>query len=330
MYRERSGQTSFWGDPLYERVIPADHFLRKLDEFIDFKEINEMVKDLYCKDNGRPCHEPALLFKMTFLQFLYNISDREIEEQVRYNMAYKWFVGLSADELPPDHSTLSIFRERLGAERFQEIFNWIVELARAKGFVNERLHVIDSTHILAKVNTIKFGGTKNRERGKDDDNLKGHPDQDARWGYKKPDKPFFGYKMHAGMDADGEIITKVSVTPGNRHDNKEFFNIADTKAKGVTADKAYDAYLNHYILAKEGKRNLIYRKRRKNRKVCERSWIERKFSECKGMHGLRVARYWGLVKLKIQGYMTAIVVNVKQMVKLAMAPPVWSACRVVH
>lgn len=72
----------------------------------------------------------------------------------------------------------------------------------AKGFVNERLHVIDSTHTLAKVDTIKFGRSKNRDRGKDDDDMKGHPDQDARWGFKKKDKPFFGYKMHAGMDAD--------------------------------------------------------------------------------------------------------------------------------
>ncbi|MBI2092560.1 MAG: transposase, partial [Deltaproteobacteria bacterium] len=155
MYHERDGQKSFWGDPLYERIIPSDHILRKLDEVIDFKEINKMVKDLYCKDNGRPCHEPAMLFKMIFLQFMYDISDREIEEQVRYNMAYKWFVGMSADEHSPDHSTLSVFRERLGAERFQKIFNWVVEEARAKGFVNERLHVIDSTHTLAKVDTIK-------------------------------------------------------------------------------------------------------------------------------------------------------------------------------
>lgn len=330
MYQERSGQTSFWGDPLYERIIPSDHILRKLAEVINFKEVNEKVKDLYCKDNGRPCHEPALLFKMIFLQFMYNISDREIEEQVRYNMAYKWFVGLSADEPSPDHSTLSVFRERLGAERFAEIFNWVVETARAKGFVSERLHVIDSTHILAKVDIIKFAPGRNKERGKDDDPMNSHPDQDARWGYKKKDKPFFGYKMHVGMDADSSLITKVSITPGNRHDNDEFFNVADDKADGITADKAYDAYLNHYLLAKDKKRDLIYRKKRENKRVCERSWIERKFSECKGKHGLRLARYWGLIKLKIQGYMTAIVTNIKQMARLTAGPPNWLACKVVH
>jgi transposase len=103
MYQEKSGQSSFWGDPLYEMIIPKDHFLKRLSEQIDFKKVNDTVKDLYSKEMGRPSYEPAMMFKMTYLQFMYNISDRDVEEQVRYNMAYKWFVGLSADELPPDH-----------------------------------------------------------------------------------------------------------------------------------------------------------------------------------------------------------------------------------
>lgn len=324
MWRENNKQASFWGDPIYERIIPKDHFLRQLDELVDFGKVNEMTKSLYSKDMGRPCCEPAMLFKMIYLQFMYDISDRDIEEQVRYNLLFKWFVGLSAEEEPPDYSTLSVFRERLGSEKFEKIFNWIVEEAKTRGFISERLHIIDSTDVAAKVDIIKFGRSNKEADGEDDDKTKkgaGHPDQDARWGYKKKDKPFYGYKFHAGMDADSELITRCKVTSGNRNDGKEFFSVMDGGAKRVVADKGYDAFYIHYLLSGFGIRDLIYRRRRRNKKVKERSWIERKFSECKGVHGLCRARYWGLMKLKIQGYMTAIVVNMKRMIKLATSPP---------
>ncbi len=323
MYRERDGQSSFWGDPLYEMILPKDHFLRELSQVVDFKKVNEMTKNLYSKEMGRPCHEPALLFKMIFLQFLYDISDREIEEQVRYNIAYKWFVGLNAEELPPDHSTLSVFRDRLGVERFQKIFNWIVSEAKAKGFINERLHIIDATDIEAKVDIVKWNARKKQREDDDQGNASGsHPDKEARWGFKRRDKPFFGFKFHGGMDADSEIFTRCDVTSGNESDIKSFFKVMNGRTKAVCADKGYDAWYIHYLLEGFRIRDGIYRKMRKNLKVKERSWIERKFSECKHQHGLERARYWGLTKMKIQGYMTAIVVNVKRMWKLTTAPPV--------
>ncbi len=48
------------------------------------------------------------MFKMVFLQFLYDLSDREVEEQITFNMACKWFLGLRAEEFPPDHTTCAV------------------------------------------------------------------------------------------------------------------------------------------------------------------------------------------------------------------------------
>jgi IS5 family transposase len=67
------------------------------------------------------------------LQFLYDLSDREMEEQATFNLACKWFRGLSTEELPPDFSTLCRFRPRLGAEGFETLFNQVVEQARSRG-----------------------------------------------------------------------------------------------------------------------------------------------------------------------------------------------------
>jgi hypothetical protein len=91
------------------------------------------------------------MFKMVFLQFFYDLSDRDIEEQGTGNLLFKSFIGLSAEELAPDHTVRGRFRQRLGAEGFQRLFNQVVEKARGQGLVSDRRHIIDATRMTAKV-----------------------------------------------------------------------------------------------------------------------------------------------------------------------------------
>jgi IS5 family transposase len=260
-----------------------------------------------------------MMFKILFLQFLYDISDRRVEEEVNFNLVLKWFAGLAIDESPPDSSSLTRFRDRLGEERFTQIFNQIVELAREKGLISDRLSIVDSTHVKAKVDTFKINN-----------NPGASPDKDARYGYKSKKKPFFGYKAHASMDSDSELITKLETTPGNANDGTEFPRVVDESANTVTADKAYDSKKNHRLLRKKRIHSAIIIKRnRKSRRLKihqmkpeviaaqrERPKIERKFAELKRFHGLREARYLGLAKVAIQSTLTAIACNLKRMVKL--------------
>jgi len=90
------------------------------------------------------------MFNIIFLQFLYDVSDRRVEEEVNFNLVLKWFVGLAVDEPPPDSSSLTRFRDRLGEELFTNIFNQIVEIAREKGLVSDRPSIVDSTDVKAK------------------------------------------------------------------------------------------------------------------------------------------------------------------------------------
>jgi hypothetical protein len=53
-----------------------------------------------------------VLFKAVFLQFLYDLSDRQVEEQVNLHLACKWFVGLQPEETAPDHTALCRYRAR--------------------------------------------------------------------------------------------------------------------------------------------------------------------------------------------------------------------------
>ena len=319
MLRAKSSQLSFYGEHIYDRVIPEDHFLKLLNKTVDLSFVNELCQDAYTPDFGRPAYEPEMMFRILFLQFLYDISDRRIEEEVNFNLVLKWFTGLAIDESPPDSSSLTRFRDRLGEERFTQIFNQIVGLARQKGLISDRLSIVDSTHVKAKVDAFKMK-----------DNPDASPDKDARHGYKSRKKPFFGYKAHASMDSDSEIITNLETTPGNANDGKEFPKVVDTKAEMTTADKAYDSNKNHRLLKRRRTTSaIITKKNRKSRRLSkhqmkpeivaaqrERPKIERKFAELKRFHGLEKARYWGLAKMAIQFAMTAIACNLKRMVKL--------------
>jgi len=247
-------------------------------------------------------------------------------------MMFKGFLGLSAEELPPDHTTLCRFRRRLGAEGFQTLFNRVVEQARARGLVSDRLHIIDATHMTAKVDLFRL--KKEHRDGDDDDHYvdRNSPDPDARFGRKTPKKGFYGYKCHLVQDVDSDFIVKVKTTPGNVPDGAVLPELAQSQAQKLTGDKAYDSQANRDHLASLGVAAGIIRRRpgpgRPRQSRRERPKIERKFAECKQFHGLRQAHYWGLAKVAIQTFMVALVVNLKRWVTLLKlrSPGFFCAC----
>ncbi len=324
MTKKGKANGSFFGNFLYDQILSQrPHFLKDLAQVVDFRFVAEHCKDFYA-DWGRDPWDPVLMFKMVFLQFLYDLSDREMEEQAAFNLVYKWFLGLSVEELPPDFSTLSRFRTRLGAEGFEKLFNQVVDQARSRGFITDRLHIIDSTHISARVDLFRLKKEHKSKRGDDDDHYvdRHSPDPDARFGRKSKKKSFYGYKAHKVEDADSEFIVKVKTTPGNEPDGNQLPALIDGHAGEATGDKAYDSKSNHAHLAEMGVTSGIIRRQRRpgrpRNSHRERPKIERKFSEGKNRHGLDKARYWGLAKVSIQSFMTAIVLNLKRLVKLAL------------
>lgn len=325
MTKKGKANGSFFGNFLYEQILSQrPHFLQDLAQVVDFRFVEAHCKGFYA-DWGRDPWDPVLMFKMVFLQFLYDLSDREMEEQAAFNLVYKWFLGLSVEELPPDFSTLCRFRARLGAEGFETLFNQVVEQARSRGFITDRLHIIDSTHIVARVDLFRLKKEHKGKGGDDDDHYvdRHSPDPDARFGRKSKKKPFYGYKAHKVEDADSEFIVQVKTTPGNVHDGTQLPALIDGRAGEATGDKAYDNETNHSHLAAMGVTSGIIRRQRRpgrpRNSRRERPKIERKFSEGKNRHGLDKARYWGLAKVSIQSFMTAIVLNLKRLVKLALA-----------
>jgi IS5 family transposase len=91
------------------------------------------------------------VFKLEVLARQYRLSDREVMSAVRFHIAYRLFLGLSLKSPLPHHTTMTYFRQRLGSQRLQEIFDTLVGYARRLGLVKDRLRLKDATHIIANI-----------------------------------------------------------------------------------------------------------------------------------------------------------------------------------
>ena len=258
-----------------EELIPQDHFLRKLDAAISFEFVYDLVAPLY-SDRGRPSIDPVLLVKMLLLGYLYGIdSERKLEEEVRYNIAYRWYLGLDLDDPVPDHSTFSQNRRRRfhGQEVFRQIFEQIVAECQKAGLVRGENVVMDSTHIKANAdnqNQIWVDVIRKPEAYWDDLNQTELPVEVTRKSKNPcdPDAGFMGrhnkpkgfyYLSHQCSDADTGIILDVSVTGGDVQDSEccvERYEYLKHEKKypiqNAGLDSGYDTIGIHYGLTKLG------------------------------------------------------------------------------
>lgn len=348
-----TGTGTFYGTYVYDQVVPKGHFFRKLNEMLDWRKYSQKMMRWYKgrAEYGRPPFDPAVLLKMLLVAYLYNLSERQVEAYINDSMSAKYFLGLGMDQFAPDHSTLTKFKERIILRKreikLEQLLADIVQTALEKGIHFGSIQMVDSTHSTADVNTFR---EENRKKGGQRPS-----DPDAQWGAKgkhtwqgaegtknQQVKYFFGYKMHASLNAENHLITSIQVSPGNAYDGHFLQGLIEKDCQQdipvgiVTADRGYDDSRNHYWLERTGIQSAIclhtYRTHKKdaNKEVWmelkanpaywhalnERYKIERKFGESKQQHGLGRCRYRGLERYTIQVILTAMALNLKRMVKL--------------
>jgi transposase len=136
---------------IFAKLLPADHYLRRLKAAIDFEPLRALVADWYAAGMGAPAEDPVRMLKLRLLQFQYDLSESQVLRQAQVNVAFRFFLDLSVESPLPVPSLLSQFRTRLGEERFTRVFNEIVRQARAQGLVKDRLRLKDATHVIANV-----------------------------------------------------------------------------------------------------------------------------------------------------------------------------------
>jgi IS5 family transposase len=352
------GLGSFFGDPIYQRIVPRDHFLVKLNQIIDWDAFVAPLLPAYrgLAEDGAPPYSPVLLLKMLVIAYLYNLSERQTEEVVNFQLPVKEFVGLAVDEPAPDHSTLCLFKRRLRLAgrwtHFQAINDEILRQALAAGVTMGKIQVVDSVHTVANVDN-----DADRQR-----QAKGEPARDpdaslvqkgqrtvteANGQVTTRELQYHGYKSHVSLNAETGLITSLTPTTGKAADNLQFPGLLQhddqlgVNASTYTADMAYDDSDLHARLRQANKHSALrlhaYRTQKKdgNKEVWQdllatpeyqegldqRYKIERKFGEGKLWHRLGRCRYLGWMRYGIQAYLTALAMNLKRIVFLLAGIP---------
>jgi transposase len=135
----------------YERIVPEEHFLRRLLQAVDFERFRPLLTSAYSPDQGRPPLDPVVLLKLELLARHYKLSDREVIGAACFNVAHRLFLGLSLESPLPHHTSMTYFRHRLGPQRLEQVFDDLVGQARRLGLVKDRLRLKDATHIIANI-----------------------------------------------------------------------------------------------------------------------------------------------------------------------------------
>jgi len=316
----------FWNYDL-EQLVSAEHKLRKIAKIVSFSEIAKKFSDLE-SDAGRKGYGVEVGIKCLFLQFFYDLSDREAEEDLRDNNAFKWFVGFKLDEETPDHSYFCRFRKTLGEEKTASIFKMIVEQSKAIGILKNLFTFVDATVIKVKETTWeeRDKAIKQGEEALNNSNIENYSaDKDARFGCKGKKKFFFGYKSNASVDTQSGLIKDTIVTPGNTPDSKAFKDICPEDSV-ILADKGYATKEVEAIIEEKNCHSFVIKKNNmKNKNKDKDRWITGLRSAYERVFGTfsKKTKYRGISKVSIQNFWECIVFNIKRLVVLN-SPPIFA------
>ena len=303
------------GDPLeaIDRLVPWESFRAEIEAVV-------LTPDELKKSSaGRKPFDAILMFRMLVLQALNNLSDEQVEYQVRDRLSFSRFLGLGIEDSIPDATTLWLFREKLAkAGLIEKLFERFDQHLAAKGYIARGGQIIDASIVPVP--------TQRNSRDENDQLRVGRTpagwkqklaklrqkDRDARW-TKKHDRSFFGYKNHVNADAKYKLIRRYEVTDASVHDSQKLdglLNKGNTSAE-VFADSAYRSTEIEAQLRASGYKSRIHRRGRRNHPLTSaqeranhaksriRARIEHVFGAQQSAPGGRIVRTIGMVILPL-------------------------------
>src|SRR5271168_2189497 len=240
---KRLAAISAKGDPLemIDRVVRFESFRAEIEAVV-------LTPAEEKKSNaGRKPIDVLVMFRMLVLQSLYNLSDEQVEYQVRDSLSFTRFLRLGFEDGIPDGTTLWLFRETLAtAGLIERLFERFGQHLEAKGFIARGGQMVDATIVPVPEQRNSREENEAVKAGKTPQSWEANPaknrqkDKDARW-TKKHGKSFFGHENHVNADAKHKLIRQYAVTDASVHDSQKFdglVNEANTSAD-VYADSAY-------------------------------------------------------------------------------------------
>ena len=246
-----------------EDFVPANHPLRPIRKWVNdaLAKMDAKFSAMYEADvkGGRPSIAPEKLMRAMLLQVLYSVrSERQLVEQIRYNLLFRWFVGLAIEDSVWNHSVFSKNRDRLiEHDAVTELFDATVDMADKRGLLSGEHFSVDGTLTEARASHKSM----RRKDGSDDDrppeDWRGEPrsndthestsDPESRLYRKSNAAPALpSYLGHVLTDNRHGLVVNVqaSTSDGTAERDVAAQMLADVAGPGkratVGADKAYD------------------------------------------------------------------------------------------
>lgn len=334
MLRKKENELSFADMAMeHTREKWEKHYLNAILKLIYWQSIEELLKDLYSKDEGRPAWDPVVLFRCLLLAEWNGLSDRALEEALTFRLDFRKFAGLLMEEEAPDSTTFVVFRNRIEPlwRKLLEKVNYQIKKA---GYEVNKAVAVDATLVEA------HSKPKRSKDPDDSDGASSGGDPEASWrGFptkkvKDEDgnetvarKPaLYGYKINLAADIQHGFVSAVTVRPANEHETHEMMNLIKKETEEVYADKGYVGNRKKIIKRKikdgiqsKATRGHPLKKRdieRNKRITGKRRIVETVFGGWKQWYGWKKTVYLGLMRNQLAVCLTAIAWNMKKLAML--------------
>jgi transposase len=223
-----------------EDMVPGDHLLRRIDAVLELSWLrNELAP--YYSHTGCPSVDPELLIRMLIVGYCYSIrSERRLCQEVRMNLAYRWFCRLGLEDRVPDHSTFSVNRHGRfrASDILRKVFEEVVCGCMTAGLVGGEGFAVDASVIEA--NASRFRRVEGSKVDWTDEQRASRPvreylvalesenppinpkqrpkamspsDPCAAWTRRGRHKVMFGYSLNYLIDMENAVILDVEATP---------------------------------------------------------------------------------------------------------------------
>ena len=248
-----------------EQRVPADHPLRVIRQMTDeaLRQLSPQFEAIYAT-TGRPSVPPEQLLRALLLQALYTVrSERQLVEQLEYNLLFRWFVGLAMDDAVWTPTTFTKNRDRLLAgDIARQFFAAVLTQARAQHVLSAEHFTVDGTLLEAWAGQKSFTRREGTGRGPSDDdpsnptvNFHGErrsnathqstTDPDSRLAKKGPGKEAkLVYVGEVLMDNRHGLVVDASVVTASGTAERDaalaLLQGVPSRATTVGGDKAYD------------------------------------------------------------------------------------------
>ncbi len=253
---------------LYDKIVPKENLLRKINDLVDFSFIHDELINKYCLTNGRNAESPIRMFKYLLLKTIFTVSDVDVVERSRYDLSFKYFLDMSPEDDVINPSSLTKFRKlRLkDTDLLNLLINKTVTLAIEKGIIRSKSIIVDATHSGSRSNPYSAVEVL-RERAKllrkivyqfDEDFKERMPQKNTENDLEK--ELAYCFKLEKIIEEEQSIShipavqEKLNLLKETVVDTKENYIISkdkDAKTGHKTADTSFFGYKTHIAMTEE-------------------------------------------------------------------------------